>query len=59
MGSQMTLAGGADIVRGGEYCTIVSELELALPCIKTAQNFLPLLCLSEPVQWHRVEINLA
>ena len=40
LGSQMTLAGGADILRGGKYCTIVSELELALPFIKqkTAAN---------------------
>ena len=58
LGSQMTLAGGADIFRGGKYCTIVSELELALPC-KRMRPILPLLCLSEPVQWHRVEINVA
>ncbi len=38
LGSQMSLAGGADIFYVGKYCTIVSELELALPCIKTAHN---------------------
>jgi len=39
LGSQMTLAGGADIVCGFKYCAIVSELELALRCTKTAPNY--------------------
>ena len=53
LGSHMTLAGGADIARRGKYCT--------WRCLanKKLRPILPLLCLSEPVQWHRVEIIFA